>query len=312
MTFENDDEDRATHPDHAALVKEVKARKRFRVASCILITWDNLQNSVEPFFMEVADDGTASFNDSLASTRIVESLNRKYPNYDPHEILLKILTTTSSDTSWIINDEWYFELIADLLFTPPRSSARTDPLDNIASYIRQIQGLNIKEKIDCIIDAYIFYNKINIEIIKNRISHEYNKIKKLMDWLTTDPDQEPTKIHHVENAIQNITTIPNFIGVKKENRVKIMIITNRNQAGFCNSVLTSARKTWNQQVRRESGNSKQLGLSVKKETAEMLKAIAKKNSLSETQTLEILIKSEFKTEVHMKEFSKILAAIEKL
>lgn len=312
MAFENYDNDIEKHPDHGTIVKELKKEKRLRVASSVLITWYDLRDGMDPFVMEVANDGVAKYNNSIAQARIIELLEKSTPENNLHQILLELIKSTSFDVSWTINAEWYFDLVCESLFDSPDMPFIENRGRNIANFIRRSQGLTIEEKIHCIIDIYANIENSSLNDIKRIINNEHKKIEKLINWLNIHPEHEKNKIHHVENAIKRISNSSHYLKNRKECWAKSMIVTNRNQKGFCDSVLTSARKTWSQQSRRESGNSKQLGLSVKKETAEMLKAIAKKNSLSETQTLEILIKSEFKTEVHMKEFSKILAAIEKL
>lgn len=304
------------HPKHALIIKILRAQKRLRIAFCIWDTWDQLQHDKYLFVMENTD-GIYAFNDSLSLDKIIDLLENDKPDVDTHQILLDLQTSTIQDTTWTINEEWYYELIADVLYgsNNPKNrwrSERSGSNYEIASLIQNTNGLSMKEKIDCILDIYTFQTKTSPKTTKEMITKEYLKIKKLMDWLTETSSQEPNRIHHAENAIKKLIDFVQPHVKRKDNWVKLLIADNRNQIGFCEAVLAAAKKSWSQQIRRETGKTSQLGLSIKKETKEKLKSLSNKYLLSETQILEIIIKSEFKKETHLKEFDKIIAAIEKI
>ncbi len=304
------------HPKHALIIKILRAQKRLRIAFCIWDTWDQLQKGGDSFVMENTD-GIYAFNDSLSLDKIIDLLENDKPDVDTHQILLDLQTSTIQDTTWTINEEWYYELIADVLYgsNNPKNrwrSERSGSNYEIASLIQNTNGLSMKEKIDCILDIYTFQTKTSPKTTKEMITKEYLKIKKLMGWLTETSSQEPNRIHHAENAIKKLIDFVQPHVKRKDNWVKLLIADNRNQIGFCEAVLAAAKKSWSQQIRRETGKTSQLGLSIKKETKEKLKSLSKKYLLSETQILEIIIKSEFKKETHLKEFNKIIAAIEEI
>lgn len=304
------------HPKHALIIKILRAQKRLRIAFCIWDTWDQLQHDKYLFVMENTD-GIYAFNDSLSLDKIIDLLENDKPDVDTHQILLDLQTSTIQDTTWTINEEWYYELIADVLYgsNNPKNrwrSERSGSNYEIASLIQNTNGLSMKEKIDCILDIYTFQTKTSPKTTKEMITKEYLKIKKLMGWLTETSSQEPNRIHHAENAIKKLIDFVQPHVKRKDNWVKLLIADNRNQIGFCEAVLAAAKKSWSQQIRRETGKTSQLGLSIKKETKEKLKSLSNKYLLSETQILEIIIKSEFKKETHLKEFDKIIAAIEKI
>lgn len=304
------------HPKHALIIKILRAQKRLRIAFCIWDTWDQLQHDKYLFVMENTD-GIYAFNDSLSLDKIIDLLENDKPDVDTHQILLDLQTSTIQDTTWTINEEWYYELIADVLYgsNNPKNrwrSERSGSNYEIASLIQNTNGLSMKEKIDCILDIYTFQTKTSPKTTKEMITKEYLKIKKLMGWLTETSSQEPNRIHHAENAIKKLIDFVQPHVKRKDNWVKLLIADNRNQIGFCEAVLAAAKKSWSQQIRRETGKTSQLGLSIKKETKEKLKSLSKKYLLSETQILEIIIKSEFKKETHLKEFNKIIAAIEEI
>lgn len=304
------------HPQHLLVIKTVRKQKRLRIAFCIWDTWDQLQKGGDSFVMDKVG-GIFAFNDGLSLDKTIDLLEHDKPGDNIHQILLDLQTATTQDTSWKINEEWYYELIADVLYGSEHlnkrwRSKRSGSNDEIPSLIHNTNGLSMIEKIDCILDIYTFETKISPKTIKEKITKEYLNIKKLMDWLTETSSQEPSRIHHTENAITKLLGfVPPHV-TREDNWVKLLIADNRNQIGFCEAVLAAAKKSWNQQIRRETGKTSQLGLSIKKETKEKLKSLSNKYLLSETQILEIIIKSEFKKETHLKEFNKIIAAIEEI
>lgn len=304
------------HPKHALIIKILRAQKRLRIAFCIWDTWDQLQQDGNLFVMENTD-GIYAFNDSLSLDKTIDLLENDKPDVDTHQILLDLQTSTIQDTSWTINEEWYYELIAGVLYgsNNPKNrwrSERSGSNYDIASLIHNTSGLSIREKIDCILDIYTFQTQISPKTIKEKIIKEHLNIKKLMDWLTESSTQESNRLHHAENAIRKLLGFVSPHITRIDNWVKLLIVDNRNQIGFCEAVLTASKKSWNQQIRRETGKTSQLGLSIKKETKEKLKSLSKKYILSETQILEIIIRSEFNNETHLKEFNKIIATIEEM
>ncbi|MDC7700295.1 hypothetical protein [Vogesella indigofera] len=304
------------HPQHLLVIKTVRKQKRLRIAFCIWDTWDQLQKGGDLFVMDKVD-GIFAFNDGLSLDKTIYLLEHDKPGDNIHQILLDLQTSTIQDTTWTINEEWYYELIADVLYgsNNPKNrwrSERSGSNYKIASLIQNTNGLSMKEKIDCILDIYTFQTKTSPKTTKERITKDYLNIKKLMDWLTETSSQEPNRIHHAENAIKKLLDFVQPHVTREDNWAKLLIVDNRNQIGFCEAVLAAAKKSWGQQIRRETGKISQLGLSIKKETKEKLKLLSNKYLLSETQILEIIIKSEFKKETHLKEFNKIIAAIEEI
>lgn len=302
-------------PDFTALVKEVKEKKRLRIAIYLLLEGGYLSINENANDITQIVNTEITYTDNLAKCRILDQLNNIQPGDPILSTLIKLIDITSIETSWAMQETWYHELIIDTLYDYNHRSNRWNSRNKVKSedidrFIKRTNGLSIKEKIDCTLDTYeLLYNNSN-EKIKSRIEIEYLKVEKIMDWLTTPPEQEADKTVHIKNAINKISKQEPPHGTPKEFHAKSIIIFNRNEKGFCPLVLSDAKKTWSQKTTREKGDKKQLGLSVKTETKQKLKSLSDKYCISETQVLEIIIRSEFKTEAHLKEYQKKVDAID--
>lgn len=295
--------------DYSIFIKDVKASKRLRIAINSWATWVNLGERVAR---------ASTYNDNIVISEITTQLAQNKENVDFGDLVFRLFEISTNDISWTIPAEWYPELVLDIIVEEEKyhsdtnSSATTNTRpEEIYRFISRINNISPSEKTACLLDIYTLKTD-SLDKLKNKIDQEYFKIKKLLSWMEAQADLEAEKTVHIENAIEKISKGKFNIFIKGRNNAKVYIAKNRNQLGFCDSTLNAARKSWNQQRRRSSGLTKQLGLSVKTETAKKLASLAEKYSLNETQVLEAIIRSEFKKEIYLKEITAITKAIDDL
>ncbi|MCQ4143343.1 hypothetical protein [Vogesella sp. AC12] len=321
MSFYNPDAPaHQSSPFNSQIINELKKNKRFLIAVFMHMAICDKEAHGQLTTPTLDQDTNITFDKNLAIDLIAKAIE-----YDTHQIktkkeIEKIKISVSAENSWAIASKWYFELIEttwhDKFYSYKISrhtfKSRETTKRPWSDHIFHAIGISIQEKIDCLIDLLCLMPDTSREEVKSITLAEYAKVEKLINWTETPAEHESQKINHIANSLKRTFQEFQISIAEPQNHIKNIIVEHRNSPKFCDAILAAAKKGWNQQQRRESGKTKQLGLSLKTETIKKLKSIAKENLISETQALEVIINLEYTRKIYMKALNSKAAAIEQI
>lgn len=207
---------------------------------------------------------------------------------------------------WITDNKWQAAWIqtrfskrlsginSEIHFNPSIQLQGREKSIALLDYVMCIQGFTVDEQL------------IQIDALRNQWTEEV-KIGKKFEWLHSDFARQ-----HFEKWF-NLRMNTNFLFESFED---VQIGINHNNPSKSDLLLLAdqAKKVWNQHQRRlKNKDKKQCNFELSTNTIKTLEKMAKKNGISRTEAIEIIINAEARDEYHIKRIlNKRLALIESI